>query len=166
VERLSLGSPQHRARHGALSQIRIVSTKLNDSAPNEPIQNSRADWKEKQKERKKHMPRSRHPQIGHIPSRYQEEKASCLGRSTTSKDASADDSPRKHEPLFVPVTQSMPKAGSFAQRRMDKRLNGADLYVVRVEESYHGERCHAGLEARGRSMLKLFRHVSWGLPPP
>lgn len=131
-EGLSPVASQPRTTSGVLNRMHVDSTKSYYNVPNQYLQKTKVNQKWKENEKQTLLTHASSSQTHHRHFQHHEGKSPHLTRSNHRKDNNATStSPPKHEAMLIPVAQSTPKAGRVTQRRMDNRLNGADLYVVR-----------------------------------
>lgn len=121
---------QHRKTCGVLNPIHVESSELNNNAPNRPGHNSNTDQKTNEKKNPSTAPRQYEVGQYLYEDHVQEENPVGLAKSKQRR-CTPGGAPHQYQgPMLVPVAKNIPKARKLTQR-LDSRLNGADLYVVR-----------------------------------
>ena len=120
---------RHRKTCGVLNRIHVDSSKLNNNAPNRPGQNLNTAQK---KEKKNPSAAPRQYEVGQYlyEDHVQEEDPVRLAKSKQRRCTPGGAPHQDQGPMLVPAAKNIPKARKLTQR-LDSRLNGADLYVVR-----------------------------------
>ncbi|ERF70792.1 hypothetical protein EPUS_08350 [Endocarpon pusillum Z07020] len=126
---------QHRKTCGVLNPIYVDSSKLNNNAPNQPGHNPTTDQKTNEKktnEKKNPSTAPRQYEVGQYlyEDHIQEENPVRLAKSKQRRCTPGGAPHQDQGPMLVPAAKTLPKARKLPQR-LDSRLNGADLYVVR-----------------------------------
>ena len=148
----------YRLTRGILNRLHVDSSKLNNNIPNE--------LKEEEKENRRSKENEKKPSISLKPTktalRYQSStsmagstKVSLSSRKSSNRvlthhqhqqpySYKPRQHPATHQPILVPVAHATAKKTKVADRIVDSRLKGADLYVARLAWR-HGQHARFGI---------------------
>ena len=121
---------RHKTTCGVLNQVHVDSSKLKNCVPNQPRQNLDTDQKENENKNPHAVPRQYEVGQYQDEDHVQEGNPGCSAKSKQRRCTPAGAPHQDHGPTLIPLAKSTPKARKATQR-LDSRLNGADLYVVR-----------------------------------
>jgi hypothetical protein len=130
-EELGLMPARQRATCGVLNRLHLDSTKSYNNVPNELTRNTKKNEITYQNEKKKRVHTSDTSKTPHARYQYQyhETEPSISDTLTPFRHKSADSSKSQKQAMLVPISTA--SRANVMQRKVDNRLNGADLYVVR-----------------------------------